>query len=224
MIKITLFGATGLIGNEILKLLENDSYFEKINVVSRRPLELKSKKSNLNIIDFKNFNSYLNVIDGSDIVLAAIGTTQSKVGFNKKKYREIDFDIISNAVKACKEKNVKHFSFVSSAGADINNKSFYLKLKGEIEKEVKSQELNSSTVYRPSLLLGKRNQTRSNWFYGIRFGESLAQIIIPLLSFLMPDNYKPIKAYDVAKAMVTESKKIEPGFKIYHYRDILKLS
>ena len=216
MIKITLFGPTGLIGNEILKLLENDSDFEKINVVSRRPVELKSKKSNLNIIDFKDFNSYLDVIDGSDIVLAAIGTTQSKVGFNKKKYREIDFDIISNTVKACKEKNVKHFSFVSSAGADINNKSFYLKLKGEIEKEVESKQLNSSTVYRPSLLLGNRKENR--------FGEKVAQILIPLISFLFPDNYKPIKASDVAKAMVTESKKIEPGFKIYHYRDILNLS
>ena len=216
MIKITLFGATGLIGNEILKLLENDSDFEKINVVSRRPLELKSKKSNLNIIDFKNFNSYLNVIDGSDIVLAAIGTTQSKVGFNKKKYREIDFDIISNTVKACKEKNVKHFSFVSSAGADINKKSFYLKLKGEIEKEVESKQLNSSTVYRPSLLLGDRKENR--------FGEKVAQIIIPLISFLFPNNYKPIKACDVAKAMVNESKNYGSGFKIYHYRDILKLS
>ena len=215
MIKITLFGPTGLIGNEILKLLENDSDFEKINVVSRRHVELKSKKSTLNIIDFKDFNSYLDVIDGSDVVLAAIGTTQSKVGFNKKKYREIDFDIISNAVKACKEKNVKHFSFVSSAGADINNKSFYLKLKGEIEKEVESKQLNSSTVYRPSLLLGNRKENR--------FGEKVAQILIPLISFLFPDNYKPIKAIDVAKAMVTESKKIEPGFKIYHYSDILKM-
>ena len=215
MIKITLFGPTGLIGNEILKLLENDSDFEKINVVSRRPVELKSRKSSLNIIDFKDFNSYLDVIDGSDIVLAAIGTTQSKVGFNKKKYREIDFDIISNAVKACKEKNVKHFSFVSSAGADINNKSFYLKLKGEIEKEVESKQLNSSTVYRPSLLLGNRKENR--------FGEKVAQILIPLISFLFPDNYKPIKASDVARAMVTESKKIETGFKIYHYRDILNL-
>ena len=216
MIKITLFGPTGLIGNEILKLLENDSDFENINVVSRRHVELKSKKSTLNIIDFKDFNSYLNVIDGSDVVLAAIGTTQSKVGFNKKKYREIDFDIISNAVKACKEKNVKHFSFVSSAGADMNNKSFYLKLKGEIEKEVESKQLNSSTVYRPWLLLGNRKENR--------FGEKVAQILIPLISFLFPDNYKPIKASDVAKAMVTESKKIERGFKIYHYRDILKLS
>ena len=216
MIKITLFGPTGLIGNEILKLLENDIDFENINVVSRRPVELKSKKSNLNIIDFKDFNSYLNVIDGSDVVLAAIGTTQTKVGFNKKKYREIDFDIISNTVKACKEKKVKHFSFVSSAGADINNKSFYLKLKGEIEKEVESKQLNSSTVYRPSLLLGNRKENR--------FGEKVAQILIPLISFLFPDNYKPIKASDVARAMVTESKKIEPGFKIYNYRDILKLS
>ena len=216
MIKITLFGATGLIGNEILKLLENESDFEKINVVSRRPVELKSRKSSLKIIDFKDFNSYLDVIDGSDIVLAAIGTTQSKVGFNKKKYREIDFDIISNTVKACKEKNVKHFSFVSSAGADINKKSFYLKLKGEIEKEVESKQLSSSTVYRPSLLLGNRKENR--------FGEKVAQILIPLISFFFPDNYKPIKASDVARAMVTESKKIKTGFKIYHYRDILKLS
>ncbi len=216
MIKITLFGPTGLIGNEILKLLENDSDFEKINVVSRRHLELKSKKSTLNIIDFKDFNSYLNVIDGSDVVLAAIGTTQSKVGFNKKKYREIDFDIISNTVKACKEKSVKHFSFVSSAGADINKKSFYLKLKGEIEKEVESKQLNSSTVYRPSLLLGNRKENR--------FGEKVAQILIPLISFFFPDNYKPIRASDVAKAMVNESKNYRSGFKIYHYRDILKLS
>ena len=163
-----------------------------------------------------SYKSYLDVISGSDVVLAAIGTTQSKVSFNKEKYREIDFGIISQAVKACKEKNVKHFSFVSSAGADINNKSFYLKLKGEIEKEVKSQQLNSSTVYRPSLLLGKRKENR--------IGEKIAQIIIPMISFLMPNNYKPIKASNVAKAMVNESKNHGTGFKIYHFKEILNLN
>ena len=122
--KITLFGSSGLIGNEILRLLENDNSFENVNVVSRRPIHLNSEKCNLKIIDFSDYSSYLKVIDGSDVVLAAIGTTQSQVSFNKKKYREIDFGIISKAVRACKEKNIKHFSFVSSAGADINNKSF----------------------------------------------------------------------------------------------------
>ena len=165
MASITLFGSTGLIGNEILKLLEKDDYFKNINVISRREVKLKSKKSKLKLIDFSNYDDYLSAIENSDIVLAAIGTTQSKVNFNKKKYVDIDLGIVSKIAKACKEKKVKHFSFVSSAGADIKNKSFYLKLKGQIEQEVKSYKLNSSTVYRPSLLLGKRSESR--------YGESL---------------------------------------------------
>ena len=196
MASITLFGSTGLIGNEILKLLEKDDYFKNINVISRREIKLKSKKSKLKLIDFSNYDDYLSVIENSDIVLATIGTTQSKVNFNKKKYVDIDLGIVSKIAKACKEKKVKHFSFVSSAGADIKNKSFYLKLKGQIEQEVKSYKLNSSSVYRPSLLLGKRTESR--------YGEQLAQFIIPLISFLMPSNYKPIEAIKVAKAMVNE--------------------
>ena len=129
---------------------------------------------------------------------------------------DIDLGIVSKIAKACKEKKVKHFSFVSSAGADIKNKSFYLKLKGQIEQEVKSYKLNSSSVYRPSLLLGKRTESR--------YGEQLAQFIIPLISFLMPSNYKPIEAIKVAKAMVNESKKYSPGFKIFHYNQILNLN
>ena len=90
MASITLFGSTGLIGNEILKLLEKDDYFKNINVISRREVKLKSKKSKLKLIDFSNYDDYLSVIENSDIVLAAIGTTQSKVNFNKKKYVDID--------------------------------------------------------------------------------------------------------------------------------------
>ena len=44
--KITLFGSSGLIGNEILRLLENDNSFENVNVVSRRPIHLNSEKCN----------------------------------------------------------------------------------------------------------------------------------------------------------------------------------
>ena len=216
MASITLFGSTGLIGNEILKLLEKDDYFKNINVISRREIKLNSKKSKLKLIDFSNYDDYLSVIENSDIVLAAIGTTQSKVNFNKKKYVDIDLGIVSKIAKACKEKKVKHFSFVSSAGADIKNKSFYLKLKGQIEQEVKSYKLNSSSVYRPSLLLGKRTESR--------YGEQLAQFIIPLISFLMPSNYKPIEAIKVAKAMVNESKIYSSGFKIFHYDQILNLN
>ena len=57
--KITLFGSSGLIGNEILRLLENDNAFENVNVVSRRPIDFNSEKCNLKIIDFSDYSSYL---------------------------------------------------------------------------------------------------------------------------------------------------------------------
>ena len=69
--------------------------------------------------------------------------------------------------------------------------------------------LNTCLIFRPSLLLGKRNE--------FRFGEIIAQKIMPLFSFLMKSEYKPIKAVDVAKSIVNECKKIVSGNKIYHY-------
>ena len=73
--------------------------------------------------------------------------------------------------------------------------------------------LKSCLIFRPSLLLGKRNE--------FRFGEIIAQKIMPLFSILMKSNYKPIKAIDVAKSIVNESKKVNQGNKVYHYSDMI---
>ena len=149
------------------------------------------------------------------MVIASIGTTQSKVNFNKTEYRKVDYDILLNIAKACKSNEASSFSFVSSAGANARNKNFYLKLKGEIEKSIIQLDLKSCLIFRPSLLLGKRNE--------FRFGEMIAQKIMPLFSFLMKSDYKPIKAVDVAKSIVKESKKKNKSYKVYHFDDILRV-
>lgn len=214
--EVTLFGATGLIGGSLLEFLINDSNYKRINVVTRKPFSLNQKKITLQIIDFSDYNSLSQTVRNSQIVFAAIGTTQSKVKGNKEAYRKIDFDILYNIAKACKEHNVKIFSFVSSSGANIKSTNFYLKLKGEIENSILNLNLFSTSVFRPSLLLGNRKEKR--------FGEKVAQLIMPLLSFLMPPKYKPIKASLVAKSMINISKSIQPGFKIYHNEEIIKES
>ena len=93
------------------------------------------------------------------------------------------------------------------------NKGFYLGLKGEIEDSIIKLKLPSTSIFRPSLLLGKRNENR--------FGERVAQLIVPLMSFAMPSKYKPIDAKYVASAMVNISKKTLYGSKIYHYKEII---
>ena len=42
---VTLFGSTGLIGSEVLKLLINDNYFENINIISRKKNKFRFKKN-----------------------------------------------------------------------------------------------------------------------------------------------------------------------------------
>jgi len=214
--EITLFGSTGLIGGLLLKLLINDSDYKKIKVISRKSFSLNHEKIIHKTIDFSDYKSLSKSVQNSKIVFAAIGTTQSKVNGDNKEYRKIDFDIIYNIAKACKENKVENFLFVSSSGANSNSNSFYLKLKGEIEKSILDLNLKSTSIFRPSLLLGKRKEKR--------LGEKIAQIIMPFFSFLMPENYKPIKADLVAKSMVNVSKSFNPRFKIYHYPEIMKIS
>ena len=214
--EVTLFGGTGLIGSLLLDILIEDNDYHKINVVTRKPISLNHKKIKIHIIDFSDSKSYSQTLRNSQIVFASIGTTQSKVKGNKESYRKIDFDIIYNIAKACKKSNVENFSFVSSSGANIKSNNFYLNLKGEIENSILNLNLSSTSVFRPSLLLGKRKEKR--------YGEKIAQLIMPFLSFLMPSKYKPIRAALIAKSMVNISKSIQPGFKIYHYKEIIKES
>ena len=210
--EVTLFGGTGLIGSSLLEILLKDDRYSKVNLVTRIPFLVNNIKVNVHLIDFLDQKAIEKTIENSEIVFVSIGTTQAKVKGNRDAYRKIDFDIIYNVAKACKKQQVKHFLFVSSQGADHKSSSFYLKLKGEIEQAVFDLKLSCCSVFRPSLLLGKRNENRP--------GEQIAQWIMPLFSFLMPTNFKPIDAYSVAQSMVNISQSNPKGYNYFHYQEI----
>ena len=213
--QVTLFGATGLIGGYLLEFLLKDSEIHLINVVGRNPFHLEHDKINNIVIDFEDVSSISNSVTGSEAVFVSIGTTMSKVNGDKIKYKSVDFDIIFNIANACKQKNINQFIYVSSLGANANSSNFYLRLKGEIDEAVAKLNLNSTSVFRPSVLLGKRNESRP--------GEKIMQFIMPLLDFMIPSNSKAIKAKDVAKSMFNTSKNYKSGVRIYHYNEIKEL-
>jgi len=215
-VEITIFGGTGLIGNFLKEQMLIDRFFYKINFVTRKAFESNQKKITNYVIDFSNLKEISNTIKNSHIVFSAIGTTQSKVNWDKDEYRKIDYDINSNIALACKKLKIKNFSFVSTAGANHKSDNFYLNLKGKIEKNIIRMNLISTSIYRPSLLLGKRKDTR--------IGEKLAQFLMPKFSFFMPEIYKPIKAENVALSMINISKTIQKGNKIYHYKEMIENS
>jgi uncharacterized protein YbjT (DUF2867 family) len=210
-----LIGATGLVGSHILKYLLHDDAFNIIRILVRRPIEYNHPKIKVIVIDFSEEEVFKAGIAGCDAVFCAVGTTNKKVNGDKAAYRKVDYDIAVNAARFCAETGCQQFLLVSSVGANSNGKNFYLKLKGEVEDKVKSIGIQSVSIFQPSMLLGKRPESRP--------AEAIAQGMSKSLSFLFPSKYKPIAAEDVAKAMIGACKQDNPGFRIYHFREMKAL-
>ena len=213
MPNIAVFGSTGLIGSNLLKSLEYDTYFSKVNVITRKPIHFKNSKFKNIVIDFNDINSIQNSLKNCQIVFVSIGTTQSKVNWDLKKYKKIDYEIPINIAKEAKKLNINKYLIVSSAGADINARGFYLSLKGQLENDIIKIGIKNTFIFRPSLLMGNRKEKR--------IGEKIAQVIMPIFSFLLPKKYRPINAESVAKSMINLSKTDINTHKIYHFEDII---
>lgn len=214
----TIIGSTGLIGSYLLQHLRDDDTYSTIRLLVRRPVQNNHPKVAVKLIDFNDHESFKLGIDGSDVVFCAIGTTQGKVKGDKEAYRKIDYNIPVRAAQFCKETDCKQFVLVSSVGADSKSNNFYLKLKGEVEDAISNMGLDGLSVFRPSLLLGNRRESRP--------GEKIGQIAMPLFSFLMIgkwSKYKPIHAEDVAQAMIAAAKQNKTGLSIYEHTQIKKL-
>lgn len=210
-----VIGATGLVGSHVLAQLQNDPSFITIGVLVRRPVPFNHPKIRVILLDFADHASFKSAVAGTDALFCAVGTTQKKVHGDRDAYRRVDYDIPIHAAQFCAETGCPHFLLVSSVGASSASRSFYTKLKGEVEDKVKGMGIPSLSIFRPSLLLGDRKESRP--------AERIAQALMRLYSFLLPSRYKPIAAQDVARAMIAASKRDAPGCHVYHYKEMRDL-
>lgn len=194
--KAVIAGATGLIGNELLHLLESDASLSSLLLLTRREIVSKNKKVRILLCDFATLDE-VKVVDTFDVGFCCLGTTIKKAG-SQENFRHVDFDYVLNFARFCKELKIEHFIVVSALGADPNSKVFYNRVKGEMEQALSQLGFKKLSVVRPSLLLGKRNEKR--------FGEDVAKAVAPLVNFFLGGNlkkYKPIEARTVAETMIS---------------------
>ncbi len=199
----TLAGATGLTGTFLLEELLQDPFFDTVRILIRRPVERTHPRLEKKLVDFNDGDSLLVAISNSDVLFCTVGTTQRKVKGDRAAYRKVDFDIPVNLARYAKMTGCETLILVSSVGASSTSRSFYLKLKGEMEESVIKAGLRSVYIFQPSMLLGDRSESRPL--------EHAGQLLMKLFSPLIPAKYKPVRARDVAMAMVSLSKQPEPG-------------
>ena len=208
-----------MIGTYLLELLLKDNYFTTIRMLVRRPYPKTHPKIEVKLVDFNDAESFKLALEGTDIIFSCIGTTQKNVKGDKELYRKIDFDIPLKAARFAKEIGCEKFILVSSVGADKDSRTFYLKIKGELENAIHSVGLATVHIMQPSVLLGDRKETRA--------GESILQGTMKLVSGLFFGSvrkYRAIPGNTVAAAMLNAAKKEDKGFFRYTYDEIIELS
>ncbi len=211
-----IIGASGLVGNELLKQLLADSSFEKIKIFVRKRIPTEDSKLEQIIINFDYISSYYDLIKG-DVLFCCMGTTIKTAG-SKDAFIKVDYTYPMEFAKIAKQNGVKKMLLISSIGADKTASNFYLKVKGDIEESLGKLNFESLIILRPSMLLGSRKE--------FRFGESAGKIFMKLFTFTFIGKLKKYRAIEVsaaAKAM-TELSKIElKGVNIFLSDDLQKI-
>ena len=204
-------GSTGLIGNQLIHLLVNDSGYEKVIAISRMPLSFQHSKLKNVVADLSTLDQQKNELVADD-VYCCLGTTIKTAG-SKEAFRAVDFDYPLALAKIAYENGAKSFSLVSSLGANADSFVFYNRVKGEIEKAIDDIGYDRLHIYQPSLLLGDRKEKRA--------GEDSAKVAYKLLGFLLPKKYKAIESIRVARAMIHFAHEKVPG-RFIHQSNVIQ--
>jgi uncharacterized protein YbjT (DUF2867 family) len=204
-------GSTGLIGKQLLQLLLESNRYTKVIAITRQDLPVHSKLQQIKT----DFDSIGNKSTGlkADDVFCCLGTTMAKAG-SKEKFYQVDFYYPLLLAKISKAEGAKQYLLVSALGADKKAVVYYNQVKGEIEEAVRDVEFETLHVFRPSLLLGPREEKR--------VGEDVAKFVYRFFGFLIPSRYKAIQSVKVARAMLALASQEQKGFFLHESAELQK--
>ena len=186
-------GATGLVGRALVQLLMDDPRFDRVRVVARRSCGIVGSKLEERIVDFENLGAAQALIRG-DILFSALGTTRREAGSKQAQYR-VDHDYQLDFAARAARNGVPVFVLVSSAGASVASPSFYMRMKGEIERDAAKLPFQYVRILRPGYLAGQRERARP--------AEALALGPLKLINALgLYRDYRPISVHTVGAAMI----------------------
>ena len=205
-LRLCLLGATGMVGGKVMQECIGREDV-RLQGIGRR--EAKFPRG-LRIEYFvAEPSKWCEVIEAlrPKAMICALGTTWKKAGEDEAAFRAVDEELVLETARAAKEYGVERFVCVSSAGADIAAKQFYLRVKGEMERELTRIRFNRLDILRPGLLLGHRDDDR-------RTAERIGIAAAPVANLFLHGKYRQyrgIKAETVAQAALALSRRAARG-------------
>jgi len=206
-------GASGLVGSHVVRLLLEDPAYSRVTVLARRELPVSHKKLEQRIASFDRLAQIADFPRVHD-VFCCLGTTMKQAG-SPEAFRAVDYTYVVELARVAVRHRASQFLVVTAIGADPRSRILYSRVKGEAEEGLRRLQFEGIQIFRPSLLVGARAETRP--------AERVAGLLSPLVAwaFVGPlARYRPIKAEAVARAMVRVAREAPKGTHVYESADI----
>jgi uncharacterized protein YbjT (DUF2867 family) len=182
-----------LVGRAILEGLLADASVSAVHALGRREPGVAHPKLIPHVVDF----AALPPLPPLDEVYMALGTTIKAAG-SQPAFRAVDFEANLSVARAALAAGARRAGLVSAMGADAKSSIFYNRVKGELEDALTQLAFDGLVIARPSLLVGDREALGQPK----RPAEKVSTAVSKLLSPLIPANYRPVAADDVARALL----------------------
>lgn len=193
--KAAIIGATGLVGQQLLKLLLDSERYDEVHSISRRSIELDHPKLIQHVIELGNLGD-LEIESNIDHGFCTLGTTIKLAG-SPDAFKLIDRDYVCEFGKLLKRMGATAVAVNSSLGADSQSRNLYLQTKGEMEECLRDYSFDTLVIVRPSLLVPTGRKE-------FRFGEVLGFNLMRLFGWMLVGplrRYRPVKPVSVAQTL-----------------------
>ena len=216
-----IFGATGVVGQALLLKLLHHPEYSAVWAITRRPITMPSnEKATACFQHTASFHNEVIVFDKLkdfslpnvqfDHVFCATGTTLKKTP-NLKEYRKIEVDYVKDIANFAKRHRAHLFSLVSAIGASARSLNIYARQKGEVEGYILSCGFTNTHIFRPSLIVGKREDFRT--------AEKIGALMMPLVRPFMRgalSRYRSLSGEAIAEQMIEQANCEETGIRIIY--------
>jgi len=186
--KVILFGATGMVGQGVLRECLLDPEVESVLAIGRRPSGTQSPKlADFVLSDLYDFTPVAEKLTGYDACFFCLGVTS--VGATEADYRRVTRDIPAAAGRVLAARNPgMTFVLVTGRGTDATgtSKTMWARVKGEAENAILALPFKGKYVFRPGVIQPLHGITSRTPSYRVLY--ALFSWVVPILRWLAPES------------------------------------
>jgi len=184
--RVLLFGATGMVGQGVLRECLLDPDVELVQTVGRTPSGTQHAKLREVVhADLWNYSSIEAALTGFDACFFCLGVSSS--GMTEPDYERLTYGIAVAAGETLARLNPQMtFVYVSGAGTDSSErgKVMWARVKGKTENALLRLPFKAAYMFRPGVIQPLHGATSKTASYRILY--SLTKPLLPVLRWTFP--------------------------------------